>query len=44
MPGLGPGRWVLRLATQPDATIIRFTIGEEDETLLRLGELQGVYE
>lgn len=43
-PGLGPGRWMIRLETKPDTTIIWFTIGEDDETLLRLGDLQGEFE
>lgn len=40
-PGLGPGRWQVRFATQPDPTIITFDIPDDGETFVRLGDLQG---
>lgn len=44
VPGLGPGEWELRLETEPDATIIRFTIADDSDNLVRLGKLQGEFE
>ncbi|MFC6199511.1 hypothetical protein [Ponticaulis profundi] len=44
IPGVGVGTWELRLNTEPDATIIRFTIEDDGQTLIRAGELRGEYE